>query len=343
MVSSTPKPRAQPASPWALHRRGLLGGALAACVGFPSGARAAESALPSRLRLLCGASAGGTPDLIARRLATALEAGFPGGVIVDNRPGAGAVLGVAALRQAAPDGATWLLGHAGLVTVNAELPGLRLSYDPQADLLPLAQITETAFVLAVGPGVPADITTLPALLRWWREQPARAAYASPGVGTLPHLLGVRLGREAGLPLTHLVYPGGPQAINDVLGGHVSALILPEGLLRPWQGGALRLLASSGSQRSRFLPTIPTFGEQGFPELSGQEWFACFAPAGTPADVLAAAAMRLRAACDAPGFADGLAALSLQPAFLDTASLATRIGRERAQWRRVIAQNGIRLD
>jgi tripartite-type tricarboxylate transporter receptor subunit TctC len=338
-------------------RRKVLLGALGAVSGNALAAAAAAAAespsatpatpatpvLPPRLRLLCGASAGGTPDLIARRLASALEPTFPGGVLVDNRPGAGAVLGVAALRQAAPDGATWLLGHAGLVTLNAELPGLRLSYDPQRDLLPLAQITQTAFVLAVGPAVPAEVSTLAMLQQWWREQPGKASHASPGLGTMPHLLGVLLGRESGLALTHLVYPGGQQAIADVLGGHVSAVILPEGLLRPWQGGGLRLLASSGAQRSRFLPTVPTFVELGLAGLSGQEWFACFAPPGTPTALLTQASSRLRAACDSPAWVEGLAALALQPAYLEPAALAERILRERTQWRRVMAQNAIRVE
>lgn len=318
--------------------------------------------MPARLRLLCGASAGGTPDLIARRLAAQLEPFHPDGVIVDNRPGAGAVLGVAALRQAAPDGGTWLLGHAGLVTVNAELPGLKLSYDPDRDLLPLAQITETSFVLAVGPAVPADVTTLAALLRWWREQPTKAHFASPGIGTLPHLLGARLGREAGLALTHVVFPGGQQAIADVLGGHVSALILPEGLVRAWQLGApgvaratagsspsgpssagLRLLASSGQARSSFLPSVPTFAEQGFADLVGQEWFACFAPAGTPPAVQQAAAQRLQAVCRQPAFAQALEGLALQPAFLGPQAVLQRVAAERQRWKRVIAQAGIRIE
>jgi tripartite-type tricarboxylate transporter receptor subunit TctC len=249
-----------------------------------------------------------------------------------------------ALKKAAPDASTWLLGHGGLLTVNPELPGMRLGYDAQRDLLPLAQVAETAFALAVGPAVPAAVSSLAGLLDWWRAEPTQAAFATPGVGTLTHLVGALLGREAGIDLLHVVFSGGPQAIGDLLGGRIAALILPEGLLEPLLGGTpLRLLATTGERRSAFLPSVPTLAEQGFPGIVAKEWFAFFVPGATPSARIEAASRLLRDAAAAPALATHFETLALQVSHAEPAAVQQRVETERRHWRAVIARAGIRIE
>jgi tripartite-type tricarboxylate transporter receptor subunit TctC len=325
------------------RRNWLRAGASLACGAWPA-LQAQPSPLPARLRILCGSPPGGTPDQVARRFAERLGSAFLDGVIVENRPGAGALVAAAALKQAAPDASTWLIGHGGLVTVNPELPGLRIGYDPQRDLVPLAQVAETAFALAVGPAVPTPVTSLTGLLDWWRAEPAQATFATPGIGTLTHLVGALLGREAGIELLHVAFSGGPQAIGDLLGGRIAALILPEGLLKPLLGGApLRLLATSGERRSAFLPSVPTFAEQGFPGIVAKEWFAFFVPGGTPGARIEAAARLLQGAAAGPTLATHLETLGLQLAHAEPATVQRRIEAERRHWAAVIKRAGIRIE
>jgi tripartite-type tricarboxylate transporter receptor subunit TctC len=207
------------------RRRRLLAALGAAAVMGPGRARPAVP--PRALRIVCASPPGGAPDVIARHYA----AQWPGAtVVVENRPGAAGFIAVGALMQAAPDGATMLLGHGGLLTLSPFLHA-RLPYTP-ADLVPVSTAAETAFGLVLGTSVPDSVRSLAAFVEWARASPARAQFGTPLVGTMTHVLGLMLARDAGFALTHVPYPGGPQVIGDLLGGRLAAAILPVGLLRP---------------------------------------------------------------------------------------------------------------
>ncbi len=135
--------------------------------------------------------------------------------------------------------------------------------------------------------MPAEVKTLKDFLAWAKANPDKANYGSPGAGSMPHLLGALLGLRAGVPLRHVPYRGTVPSITDLVGGQVSAAMNPSGdYLQYMKAGRVRVLATSGRQRSPYLPDVPTFTELGYPDVTSEEWFGFYAPARTPAATLA---------------------------------------------------------
>jgi tripartite-type tricarboxylate transporter receptor subunit TctC len=308
-----------------------------------AGAQTAASASIAPLRILCTAPGGTVPDIVARRYAEQLSARYPGGVIVDNRAGAAGRIAVAALKQAAPDGNTWLLAQGAVATIYPHLYD-KLAYDPVGDLRPVSMASEALLGLAVGPAVPDSVSTLEQLVDWLRSHPAQASYGSPGVGTLPHLMVALLANEARLDLTHVPYAAGPAALVDLMSGRLSVLALPEGLLRPLQSaGKLRVLATSGSARSSFLPGVASVAEQGYPKLVMREWFGFFMPAGAASATVDAASQTIRQAALPPTLRAALAESGMLAVTSSPQELAERIAAEQAYWRGVLSATGIRAE
>ncbi len=297
----------------------------------------------NQLRILCSGPAGSIPDIVARRIAEQLTRQYPQGAIVDNRPGAAGQIAVNALKAAVPDGSTVLLAQGAIATVYPYLYA-KLAYDPIADLQPLSMAGEMTLALAVGPAVPNSVTNLEELIGWMRANPKLANVASPGTGTLPHLLEVMLFREANVPWQHVVYAGGPPAMVDLLGGQVAALVLPEGLFRQHKAtGKLRVLATSGAERSTYFPDVATFVEQRYRNLIVREWFAFFMPARVPTSTINAVSQTLQTALVRPdlnaAFADsGMVAVASTPALL-----AARIAQEQRYWQPILLATGIKAE
>ena len=311
----------------------------------PVSAQLAASPAPSpaigQLRILCSGPAGSIPDIVARRVAEQLVRQYPQGVVVDNRPGAAGQIAVNALKASAPDGATVLLAQGAVATVYPYLYE-KLAYDPIVDLQPVSMAGEMTLALAVGPAVPESVKNVQELIDWMRSNPRLANVASPGTGTLPHLLEVMLFREANVPWQHVVYAGGPPALVDLLGGQIAALVLPEGLFRQHKAtGKLRVLATSGAQRSTYFPDVATFVEQRYRSLVVREWFAFFMPARVPAATIEAVSQAVQQAIARPelgaAFADsGMLAVSSTPA-----ALANRIAQEQWYWQPIILATGVK--
>jgi tripartite-type tricarboxylate transporter receptor subunit TctC len=316
-------------------------GALAAATCIP-GAAWAQSTAPS-LRILCGNPAGSIPDTVARRYAEQLGARYPGGVLVDNRPGAAGQIAIGALKQASPDGATVLLAHGAIATVYPYLYA-KLGYDPATDLKPVSIAVEATLALAVGPAVPSGVRSLADFIDWSRANPALANYGSPGPGTLPHVLSALLFRQAKVEAQHVAYAGGPPAIIDLLGGRIACLVLPEGLLRPHHAaGKLRVLATSGPVRSAFMPDVPTFVEQGHPNLAIREWFAFFMPGGANAGTVDSASQAVRSAAENKALVGALAEMGMLASGSTPAAMSERIATEQRYWREVVGSTGIRVE
>lgn len=327
-------------------RRSLLcrvGACMTVAVGSGIGMAAAAQRSPSRLRILCGSPPGGTPDVVARIYADVLGGAYPGGVIIDNRPGAAAQIAVAALKQSRPDGTTMLLVHGAVVTMYPSLY-TKLAYDPAIDLSPVSLAGDTAFGLAIGPAVPEDVRQLDAFIAWARTHPSACTFGSPGLGTMPHLLGEMLFRQAGLDAQHVAYSSGPMAIGDVLGGRLAAVILPEGLLRPYHAAArIRVVATSLEKRSRFMPDVATLAEQGRHGLFAREWFGFFMPGSTPAMTVEDMSQAIQAAARSPRTIAALDELAIEAKAASPALMSRRIDTERRQWQEPIARLGLRLD
>jgi tripartite-type tricarboxylate transporter receptor subunit TctC len=209
-------------------------------------------------------------------------------VIVESRPGAVGRIGLRAVKEAAPDGATLVLTAGGPITIYPHVYP-NLGYDPLVDLLPITQVMKFDLALAVSGKLP--VRSLPELVAWLKANPERATFGTPVVGAGPHFLGLELGRLARLDLRLVPYKGTPAALPDLMTGRLPMhiTVAPE-FIEHHKAGTIRILATAGASRSRFLPDVPTLRESGF-DLVAPNWVAMYAPAGTPANV----AERLRAA------------------------------------------------
>lgn len=328
-----------------MPRRRLLraGGMSLALLAALSLGRRSQAARDAGLRILCSGPAGSIPDLVARAVGEQLSAALGQQAVVDNRPGAAGQLSVGALKAAPADGSTLLLAQGAIATVYPFLYA-RLAYDPALDLQPVSLASEMSLGLAVGPAVPAAVVTLAQFIDWVRRHPAAANIGSPGTGTLPHLLEAMLFHEAGVAWQHIAYSGGPPAVTALLGGQIAALVLPEGLLRQHHATRrLRVLASSGPTRSAYLPDVPSFVEQGHPDLVVTEWFAFFAPGASSKDTVASLAAALQQALARPALAATLAQAGMTAASSSPSSLSARIAVEQRYWQPVLRTHGIRAD
>lgn len=296
-----------------------------------------------QLRILVGFPPGSFPDTVSRLVAEHSAGGYPRRAVVENRPGAAGLLAVNALKASPTDGSTVLLASGTLATAYPYLY-TKLDYDPSVDLKPVSLAAEVTLALAVGPAVPASVTDVRQLVDWMRANPKLANVASPGVGTPPHLVEAILFRQADVNWQHVSYPGGPPAMAAVLGGQVSSLVLPEGLLRPHHAiGKLRVLATTGAQRSRYLSNVPTFVEQGYARLVVTDWFAFFMSRHANPAVIEATSQKLRAAIARPELVAAYAELGAVAASSTPEALASRIEAEKRYWEPVIRENKIRIE
>ena len=296
-----------------------------------------------QLRILVGFPPGSFPDSLSRLVAEQLAGSYPRRALVENRPGAAGLIAVNALQASPADGSTVLLAQGTLASAYPYLYD-KLAYDPAVDLKPVSLAAEVTLGLAVGPAVPASVGNVRQLVEWMRGNPKLANAASPGVGTPPHLVEAMLFRKADVHWQHVSYAGGPPAMAALLGGQVSALVLPEGLLRPHRAtGRLRVLATSGSQRSRYLPDVATFIEQGYPGLAVIDWFAFFMSRSANSAVIDATSQKLRSALARPELVAAYAESGAVAASSTPAALATRIAAEQRYWEPVIREHNIRIE
>ncbi|MBL6456203.1 tripartite tricarboxylate transporter substrate binding protein [Belnapia sp. T6] len=273
-----------------MKRRHLLALGLA----LPAAARA--QAWPDRpVRLVVPFAAGTTTDILGRIAGSAIASGIGQPVVVDNRSGAGGTVGAAAVAQAAPDGTTLLFGTSGTMATNpAIMPGI--PYDPLRDFAPIASFCRTSVVLGVRPQL--GVATLGEFLALARRRPL--SVGSAGTGTTGHLTQALLELRSGVPTTHVPYRDGARAVTDLLNGTLDAMVYhPLGFLPHIQSGAIRPLAVTGAARHFLFPDVPTMAEAGQPGVVVEGWWAIYAPAGTPAPILARLNALTNAALAAP--------------------------------------------
>ncbi len=243
---------------------------------------AAEDVYPSKLvRLVVPTSAGGTQDLVARQIAPKLSERLGKQVIVDNRGGAGQIIGTEIVAKADPDGYTLLL-PAGVHSIQASL--LKLPYDPIKSFTPIGLMSTVAFVLVVHPSVPAK--SVKELIALAKRKPGQLIFAATGVGVTPHMAMELFKMLAGIDVTIVHFKGQGPTIPDLLGGHSNASInsIP-GFLPHIKSGKLRALGTTATKRTVALPEVPTIAEAGLPGYETTSWYGILAPAGTPAPIV----------------------------------------------------------
>lgn len=279
--------------------------ALLGALGMPAFAQA----LPlEQVKIINGFPVGGSADTTSRRIGEKLgpSAYTKNAALVENKTGAAARIAIDTVKAAAPDGATLLLTPYSMMAIYPHIYK-QLSYDPFKDLMPVCMASSLTHGLAVGPLVPASVKTVKDFLAWAKANPKDASYASPAAGSTPHFLGALLGLNNGVDLKHIPYRGSAPGVIDVVGGQIASMFTPHGdFLAQSKAGKLRILATSGTKRSVFAPDVPTFIESGFPDLVVEEWFGFYAPAKTPANIIASANAAINAALKEKSVIDSLA-------------------------------------
>ena len=281
---------------------------------------AAGAALPWRAhaqafeqpKFIYGFPPGSSGDVACRRVAERVggSAYAKNSALVENKPGAGGRIALDTLKSSPADGSVLALSPFSCTSIYPHVYK-KLSYDPVADFVPVSIAAVMHHGLSVGPMVPASVTDVKSFVAWAKANPDKANYGSPAAGSTPHFLGALLGLNQHFDFKHVPYRGSMPGVTDVVGGQIASMFCPAGDPLPnHRAGKLRLLATSGKQRLPFAPDVPTFAEQGFGELTTEEWFGFYAPARTPAAVLASANAAINAALKDKALVDGLAVVGL---------------------------------
>jgi tripartite-type tricarboxylate transporter receptor subunit TctC len=275
---------------------------------------------------------GGVVDFIARTIGQRLSQQVGQAVVIDNRPGAGGMIGVDYTARSAPDGHTIVLMDPAVV-INPVLQEKPL-YDLFKDLATVAVVGSSPLVLTVNPNLP--VTDVAQLVQFAKSNPGKLNFASPGIGTTPHMAGELLKVRAGIDITHVPYKGSGPAMADLAAGQVQVGFSSiTGALPFIKDGRLRGLATSGAQRSPALPDLATFIEAGYPEIEIDLWLGVFAPIGTPAAVVQRANAEIDAALKDPTVASSFAKVGVQPR-IDSAEAGARFVRaEHSKWAQVV--------
>lgn len=259
-------------------RRQLIQSAAAASLLGASHLSGFAQSRVENLRIIVGFPPGGTTDAFARRVGEKLRGTYANSVVIDNKPGAGGQFGVLTVKGAPADGAHILYSPASMLTIYPHSYS-KLQY-AQSDVAPvgLGHSTDHAFV--VGPAVPESVKNLKDFLVWAKANPGKASIGNPGAGSMPHLLAGRLAMLSSTEMTNVPFPGSGPGIPQVLGGQLAGMSSPLGdWIQHYKAGKVRILATSGAERSPHTPDVANYREQGFGELVVREWFGFFAPAG----------------------------------------------------------------
>lgn len=322
-----------------MKRRDVLGTMGTALAAMHPLARAQQPSQKS-IRIVVPFPAGGTMDFVLRLLANDLSKRLSQVVIVENKPGAGTVIGVDFVAKSPPDGHS-LVAIGNSFTVNHSLVP-NLPYRSLEDLRPVTLLTRTPNVLVGRPTLAAR--TLPELIAAAKIEKAPFTYASVGNGSIQHLAGEMLKSSARINLTHVPYKGQAPALNDLLGGQIDLMFgnLPE-LLPLVQAGKLRAYGVSTLARALIAPDIPTIAEQGIDRFETVAWFGLLAPAGVSDAVVARLSEQVKASLESPDLAKALTDRGLEPIPCSPAVFAAFLRSEVAKYAAVIKEARVTID
>ena len=301
----------------------------------------ADEPYPSRpIRLLVGSSPGGGTDLMARLVGERLGEALKATIVVENRPGASNTLAADAVAKARPDGYTLLMG---VVTSQAIAPHLlKLGFDVNKDLVPVALVSQVPNVLVVNNGLKAR--SVAELIELARAQPGKLAYASSGAGSTQHIAGEAFKRFSGTQIVHVPYKGSGPAMVDLIGGQVQLSFdtLPS-VIGHLQAQRVRALAVTTAKRSPLLPDVPTLAEAGVKGLAMSAWYGVYAPAGTPRAIVERLNKEIAVVLAQPEVVKKLAAAGAEPGDMSLAQFTQFQASEYARFGQLIKDTGIHVD
>jgi len=316
----------------------LLGASLLA---FNAAAQSAASYPGRPIRMIVPSAPGSGPDIMARAIGQKITEAFGQQVIIDDKPGAGGIIGSEAAAKSAPDGYTLIMANAGSHAVNASLYA-KLPYDPVKDFAPITLVSSAPNILIVHPSLP--VKSVKDLIALAKSKPGQLAFGSGGNGSTAHLSGEMFKTMAGIDIVHIPFKGSPGAVLAVIAGQI-AMAMPNipPALPHVKTGKLKALAVTTAKRAAAVPGLPTVAESGLPGYEATAWFGVLAPAGTPRDIidrlngvivksLRAAEMQQRLQADGAEAAGGT-----------PEDFAAVIRRDIAKWAVVVKKSGARAE
>lgn len=301
---------------------------------------AAAQSYPSKaITIIVPFPAGASPDLVARAIGQKLNEAWRQPVVIENKPGAGAIIGTETVAKSAPDGYTLLLHSAS----HAIAPSMyKLPYDTVRDFAPITRVAFVPNVLIIHPTVP--VKNVKELIMLARSKPGTLNYSSSGNGSPAHLAGELFKLLAGIDILHIPYRGSPQAIIALLSGETAMMFSPIPIAMPHvKSGKLKVLGVTTAKRSKVLPDLPTISESGLSGYEVTQWYAMQAPAGTPKEVLAKLNGEVRKILSMPDIVERLSAQGAEPAPTTPEVLEAYIKTEIAKWAKVVKASGARVD
>ncbi|HTE15555.1 MAG TPA: tripartite tricarboxylate transporter substrate binding protein [Burkholderiales bacterium] len=307
-----------------------------------SHARAQPAMYPTKpLRVIVPFAPGGPSDIFVRAIGPRLTEAWGQPVVIDNRGGAGGVIGIDMAARAAPDGYTILLGASGALVINPAF-NVKLPYDSFRDLAPITLVVVNPQLLVFHPSLAAN--SVKELIQTAKARPGQLNYASVGAGSSPHMGMEMLKAMAGISLTHVPYKGTAPALTDLLGGQVSLMFTSMATVLPQvRAGKLKGIAVGSGKRSPAVPEIPTVAESGVPGFDYVTWFAFYAPAGTPADIIAKLNREFVRILADPQIAKYFSSQGAEPSATTPAGLAAYMRTEHERWKKLIKSANIKIE
>jgi tripartite-type tricarboxylate transporter receptor subunit TctC len=318
----------------------ILTAALALMAGQPRPAAAAADYPTRPITLVVPYDAGGGNDVIARLVAGKMSANLGEPIVVENRGGAGSLIGTRYVAKSKPDGYTLLIATSALA-INPALYA-DAGYDPQKDFAPVGLIATSANVVLVRPSLP--VRSVRELIALAKQQPGKLDFASTGTGTSTHLAAELFASMAGVKMTAIPYKGVAPAVTDLLGGHVDLMFCPTasvvGLVKDQK---LRALAVTGAKRSSQFPQLPTLAETGLPGYAAELHYGIVAPSGTPVPIIARLNAALNGALATADVQNRLAVDGAQTLAGTPAAYAADIAGEQTKWSAIIKKSGLKAE
>jgi tripartite-type tricarboxylate transporter receptor subunit TctC len=293
------------------------------------------------IRVILSVPAGATPDVTARLVFPGLSQQLGASLVADNRAGGGGVIGAEIAAKSAPDGYTLFISSPGALTI---LPHMRknIPYDTIRDFAPISLISIGPFVLMTHPSVPAK--SIKELIALAKAQPGKLNYASAGNGVANHLAGELFKQMAGIDIVHVPYKGAPQAVTDVLAGHMNMMF---NSVAPIVGyiktGKIRVLGIASLQRSPQLPDVPTIHESGVPGFEAVNWFGMFAPAKTPRKIINRLNGALVQTIKTPEMQSQFIKLGADPIGSSVEEFTAFVKRDMEKYEKVVRISGAKVD
>jgi tripartite-type tricarboxylate transporter receptor subunit TctC len=303
------------------------------------GATAVQAQTKPPLRILVGFPPGGSADVLTRLVADALKDDFSP-VVVDNKPGAGGRIALSMVKNAKPDGQTVIVLPSGPMVLFPHVYK-KLDYDATRDFTPVSQIAR--FQFGVVASLASGVKNVGDMIAKARAHPGNSSYGTPGLGTLPHFMGVLMEQSAGISLNHVPFQGGAPANSALVGGHIDYKFdVVSETAELHHSGKARIIAVTGSRRDPQVPEVPTLKESGIP-MEATAWFAMYGPAGLSGEALTRLEKAMMKIVRDPAMKDRLTKLGYEPIGSSSTELAAAQKADLARWEKPIKATGVLLD